>query len=69
MLLIKDTVINMRNKGKIIFINLTLVWRITIFSFSSRNGELSTGDSHLVGVLIGRLVVPRFDECNQERQI
>lgn len=33
-----------------IYIILTIIWMITIFCFSARNGVTSTGDSHYIGM-------------------
>ena len=42
---------------------------ITIFCFSARNGVTSTGDSHYIGMKIGEVFVPGFDQWNSTRQL
>ena len=52
-----------------IYIALTIIWMITIFCFSARNGVTSTGDSHYIGMKIGEVFVPGFDQWNSTRQL
>lgn len=52
-----------------IYIILTIIWMITIFCFSARNGVTSTGDSHYIGMKIGEVFVPEFDQWNSTRQL
>lgn len=54
-------------RRKIFFI-LTIVWMILIFSFSSRSGTVSSQDSNHVGMLIGEVFVPDFEQWSEERQ-
>lgn len=52
-----------------IYIILTIIWMVTIFCFSARNGVTSTGDSHYIGMKIGEVFVPGFDRWNSTRQL
>jgi len=52
-----------------IYIISTIIWMITIFCFSARNGVTSTGDSHYIGMKIGEVFVPGFDQWNSTRQL
>ncbi len=45
---------------------LMLIWMGFIFFMSNRPADESTQDSEYVGTLIGRLVVPDFDELDEE---
>ncbi len=54
-------------RRKLFFI-LTIIWMILIFSFSSRSGTVSSQDSNHVGMLIGEVFVPDFDQWSEERQ-
>lgn len=54
-------------RRKIFFI-LTVVWMVLIFSFSSRSGTMSSQDSNHVGMMIGEVFIPDFDQWGQERQ-
>ncbi len=51
-----------------IFLVLTILWMITIFAFSSRPGELSSRDSGQIGMLIGKVFVPEFNQWSEEEQ-
>lgn len=55
-------------RQKVFFI-LTLVWMVVIFLFSGRTGEESTEDSYLIGMSVGRMVVPAFNDLSDEEQL
>ncbi len=55
-------------RKKVCFI-LTICWMIVIFSFSAREASLSSQDSASVGVLLGRIFVPGFEEWDQKVQM
>ncbi len=54
---------------RITFIVLAVLWMSMIFGFSSRRADLSTGDSHRVGYLIGRVLYSDFEEWPAEAQL
>lgn len=56
-------------KRKIIFGIITIIWMTIIFIFSSRNGIESTEDSYDVGLTVGRLVVPAFEDLTDDEQM
>ena len=56
------------NKRKVIFIIASLAWMIMIYSFSSRNGVESTGDSNQIGMLIGKTLIPSFEKWDEGKQ-
>ena len=58
----------MRMRKKVCFV-LMIVWMIVIFAFSSRNADLSTQDSHSIGMLLGRLILPTFQNLDADRQL
>ncbi len=51
-----------------IFIIFTLIWMAFIFSFSSRSGDVSSQDSNHVGMIIGEVFVPGFEQWNDTEQ-
>lgn len=51
-----------------IFIGFTLIWMAFIFSFSSRSGDVSSQDSNHVGMIIGEVFVPGFEQWNDAEQ-
>ena len=51
-----------------VFLVLMLLWMAGIFSFSSRSGSESSGDSYLAGTLVGDIFVPGFDEWSAQKQ-
>lgn len=55
-------------RQKICFV-LMLLWMLVIFMFSARDSVESTEDSYRVGMEVGRLVVPAFNDLPQEEQI
>lgn len=50
------------------FLILTLVWMVIIFSFSSRSGDISAQDSGYVGMVIGEVFVPDFEQWSEAKQ-
>lgn len=48
---------------------LSLIFMAAIFAFSSRDGNESTEDSYGVGLLVGRIFVPGFEERTEEEQL
>ena len=51
-----------------IFLILTILWMAVIFSFSARPGSVSEEDSGRVGLLIGEIFVPGFEDWSVEEQ-
>lgn len=51
-----------------IFLILTAVWMIVIFSFSARPAEESARDSAKAGRLIGEIFVPGFENWSESEQ-
>ena len=51
-----------------LFIIFTLIWMAFIFSFSSRSGDVSSQDSNHVGMIIGEVFVPGFEQWNDTKQ-
>ena len=47
---------------------LAICWMVVIFSFSAREASLSAKDSASVGTLIGKILIPHFNEWDQEKQ-
>ncbi len=54
---------------RIIFIILSLAMMITIFCFSAKDADESTNTSLKVGIAIGRIIVPGFEQLDKEEQI
>jgi VanZ family protein len=52
-----------------VFLVLAVVWMGVIFCFSSRNADESTEQSNAVGMLVGRIFVPDFEEWTAEKQL
>ena len=55
-------------KRRNIFLILAVLWMGLIFSFSARPAELSSNDSYEVGILIGNIFVPGFEDLDLEEQ-
>lgn len=55
-------------KRQIIFLLLTILWMCVIFVMSGHEGDESTEDSFNVGMLIGKIFVPDFDEYSEEEK-
>ena len=56
---------NVRRK---VFLVLTILWMVLIFAFSARPAEISSEDSRSIGLLIGELFIPGFEEQSAEAQ-
>ena len=56
---------NVRRK---VFLGLTILWMVLIFAFSARPAEISSEDSRSIGLLIGELFIPGFEEQSAEAQ-
>ena len=56
---------NVRRK---VFLVLTILWMVLIFAFSARPAEVSSEDSRSIGLLIGELFIPGFEEQSAEAQ-
>lgn len=56
---------NIRQK---IFLILTILWMVMIFSFSARPAEISSEDSRSVGLMIGDILIPGFEGWSAEEQ-
>ena len=52
-----------------IFAVLTVCWMAVIFVMSGRDADKSTEDSYKVGMLVGRLFVPGFEEKSEAEQL
>lgn len=51
-----------------VFLVLTILWMVLIFAFSARSAEVSSEDSRSIGLLIGELFIPGFEEQSAEAQ-
>ena len=51
-----------------IFTILAMAWMIVIFSFSAKTADESSAESNAVGMLLGQLVVPDFEEWTDAEQ-
>lgn len=58
-----------KKKYRIIFLILSLIWMVVIFTFSSRDGTTSSGDSLKVGLTTGKIFVPEFEKKSMAEQI
>lgn len=56
---------NIRRK---VFLVITILWMVLVFSFSARPSEVSSEDSRYVGLLVGQIFVPGFGEWPEEEQ-
>lgn len=54
---------------KIIFGIIMVLWMTIIFIFSSRTGVESTEDSYDIGLTVGKLVVPAFENLTVDEQM
>lgn len=52
-----------------VLIGLTILWMIVIFAFSSQPATDSMSVSHRVGLCIGRIFVPNFNDFREEKQM
>lgn len=53
---------NIRRK---VFLIITVLWMVMIFSFSARPAEISSEDSRHVGLLVGEISVPGFEDWTE----
>ncbi|HJA82198.1 MAG TPA: VanZ family protein [Candidatus Mediterraneibacter intestinipullorum] len=53
---------NIRRK---VFLIITVLWMVMIFSFSARPAEISSEDSRHVGLLVGEIFVPGFEDWTE----
>lgn len=56
------------SKKRIIFIVLMILWMAVIFGLSARDADQSTKDSDFVGMVVGHVLHPDFDEWSTEDQ-
>lgn len=57
-----------RKKVGIIWLTITIIWMVVIFSFSAREADESAAMSYSVGKEIGRLVIPEFRSWSEDKQ-
>ena len=57
-----------RKKVGIIWLTITIIWMVVIFSFSAREADESAAMSHSVGKMIGRLVIPEYRSWSEDKQ-
>lgn len=55
-------------RRKILFCILTVLWMGVIFCLSGRNASQSTEDSNGVGMIVGEVTQPQFEEWPAEKQ-
>ncbi len=65
---IKDRRIKEMNMRRKTCLALMIVWMAVIFTFSARPADESEEDSLRVGMLLGRIFVPEFEEWSREKQ-
>ena len=51
-----------------IYILLSLAWMAVIFNFSSKTSDESSAQSNAVGMFVGEMVVPGFEEWPEAKQ-
>ncbi|MCR5467440.1 MAG: VanZ family protein [Lachnospiraceae bacterium] len=54
---------------KKIFLVLAIIWMAVIFSFSAKDADSSTAESNVVGLAVGHIFVPGFDNMSEEEQL
>lgn len=59
---------NINSMKKIIYIALTIIWMIIIFLFSAAPAAESTEMSRSAGHVVGQMIVPGYEDWDQERQ-
>ncbi len=59
----------MTNTRRIIFIILTIIWMVVIFSFSAKDADESGRASNTVGLTIGRIFVTEFEKMPEDMQL
>ncbi|MCR4611275.1 MAG: VanZ family protein [Lachnospiraceae bacterium] len=52
-----------------IFIVLTIIWMVVIFTFSAKNADESGQDSYMLGHMIGKIVITDFEDLPAEEQL
>ena len=57
------------SKRQAVFVVLSVMFAVVIFCFSARNGIESTEDSYAVGMEVGRIVHPDFEEWSGDEQL
>ncbi len=57
------------SKRRLIFMILSLIWMVVIFCFSSRDADESEKDSYKVGLTVGKIVIPDFEEKSEVEQL
>lgn len=57
-----------RKNVRIIWLVITIIWMVVIFSFSAREADESAAMSHSVGKEIGWLVIPEFRSWSEDEQ-
>lgn len=55
--------------GRYILLILTILWMAIIFAHSAKTADESTEASHRVGMWIGQMVVPGFEEWSSTKQM
>jgi VanZ family protein len=51
-----------------ICIILSVIWMAVIFSFSAKTADESSAESNAIGMLVGEIVIPDFEEWSTEEQ-
>ncbi len=57
------------SKRRLILMILSLVWMVVIFCFSARDADESEEDSYKVGLTVGKIVVPDFEDKSETEQL
>jgi VanZ family protein len=47
---------------------LALIWMGVIFAFSAKTADESTVESNTVGMLLGKILIPDFEQWSEEKQ-
>lgn len=63
--MIDDWVCKMK---KYIYLFMLFLWMVLIFSFSAKNAEASSNDSHRISIWLGKMVIQDFEEMSPEKQ-
>lgn len=53
----------------VLYTILAIVWMGAIFNFSSKPSDESTEQSNAVGMFVGKIVIPDFEEWSEEEQL
>lgn len=51
-----------------IFLIVSISWMTVIFLYSSKNAEISSQNSNRVGMIVGRIFVPHFEDLSEAEQ-